>query len=89
MTEAEKAAVDLMAQQCGTVFPRDLAAQVVLIRGASDRAYAVARVLEARAAWRTYLTVSQRKWQGGTRRPSRARHHDSVSLREKYVRCGS
>lgn len=34
-----------------------------------------------------WLTVTQRKWQGNTRRESRARHHDSVSIREKYVRC--
>jgi hypothetical protein len=34
-----------------------------------------------------WFTVTQRKWQGNTRRPSRARHHDSVSIREKYVRC--
>ncbi len=29
--------------------------------------------------------VTQRYWQGQTRRPARARHHDSISLRDKYV----
>ena len=29
--------------------------------------------------------ITQRHWQGQTRRPSRARHHDSISIRDKYV----
>lgn len=29
--------------------------------------------------------VTQRYWQGQTRRPSRARHHDSIAIRDKYV----
>lgn len=41
----------------------------------------------ARASRLESLTLTQRKWQRDTRRPSRARHHDSVTIREKYVRC--
>ena len=41
----------------------------------------------ARASRLEWLTLTQRKWQRDTRRPSRARHHDSVAIREKYVRC--
>lgn len=40
-----------------------------------------------RSHWRDYVTMTQRKWQANTHRPSRARHHDSLATREKYVRC--
>ena len=40
-----------------------------------------------REGWRRYVTVTQRQWQRQTHRPARARHHDSIALREKYVRC--
>lgn len=43
-------------------------------------------ILDGRAAWLDWLTVTQRQWQCRTRRPARARFHDSVSIREKYVR---
>jgi len=46
-----------------------------------------AEVKEARRDWLNYLTVTQRQWQLRTRRPSRARHHDSIEIRERYVRC--
>jgi len=39
-----------------------------------------------RLAW---LTVTQRKWQRETHRKARARHHDSIAIREKYVRCSA
>lgn len=40
-----------------------------------------------RAGWVEHLTMAQRRWQLQTRRPCRARHHDSIAIREKYVRC--
>lgn len=43
--------------------------------------------LAKRAEWVTTQTLWQRKWQSTTRRPSRARHHDSIQIRERYVRC--
>lgn len=43
-------------------------------------------ILAGRSSWLNWLTMTQRKWQTHTRRPARARHHDSVSIREKYVR---
>jgi Zn ribbon nucleic-acid-binding protein len=47
-------------------------------------------VLAARREWLTWLTVKQREWQTKTsRRPARGRHHDSWSIREKYVRCAA
>jgi len=42
-----------------------------------------------RASWLTWQTVTQRKWQRDTRNSNKARHHDSVSIRERYVRIGS
>jgi hypothetical protein len=33
-----------------------------------------------------WLTLVQRKWQGKTRNPNKANHHDSISIREQYVR---
>lgn len=40
-----------------------------------------------RLEWLNYLTITQRQWQMKTRRPSRAKNHDSISIREKYIRC--
>lgn len=63
-------------------------AAIRLARTDSERAYALRRVMAARAEWRRYVTVQQRFWmQHVSRRQSRARHHDSVSIRERYVRC--
>ena len=44
-------------------------------------------ILAARISNLNWWTITQRKWQRLTRNPNKARHHDSVSLREKYVRC--
>jgi len=45
-------------------------------------------ILAARLSWLTWHTLAQRKWQiENTRNPNKARHHDSIALREKYVRC--
>lgn len=45
--------------------------------------------LGRRAARLAYLSMTQRTWQRTTRRAGRARHHDSIALREKYVRCAN
>lgn len=44
-------------------------------------------ILAARFNWINWLTVSQRNWQCKTKNKNKAKHHDSISLREKYVRC--
>ncbi len=44
-------------------------------------------ILQARKRWLNWHTVSQRQWQRETRNPNKARHHDSIELRERYVRC--
>ena len=44
-------------------------------------------IREYRADWMAWQFITQRSWQSKTRRPSKAIHHDSISIREKYVRC--
>lgn len=61
---AREAAIVHGAQSAKTMHPRDLAMQALIIRGAgTDRPLAVSAILEARAEWRAYLTVTQRRWQ--------------------------
>ena len=43
-------------------------------------------IIDARAVWKVRQILTQRRWQQLTRRSSRAVHHDSIELREKYVR---
>lgn len=45
------------------------------------------RIIAKHMAWLDYLTVTQRRWQRNTRNPNKARHHDSIAIRERYVRC--
>lgn len=52
-----------------------------------EREVGVRLALNARANHRRWITEVQRRWQRETRRPSRARHHDSIEIRERYVRC--
>ena len=53
--------------------------------GREDTAREVIR--EARHRWMAWQFRTQRKWQMKTHRPSRANHHDSIEIREHYVRC--
>jgi hypothetical protein len=46
-----------------------------------------AMILKARAEWLNYQTTTQRKWQRDTKNANKAKHHDSIAIREKYVRC--
>jgi hypothetical protein len=90
-TPARAAALIAAGSHC-TTHSRDRAMQAILIRGCSpeDRDYVRRAILEARAANRTWVTVTQRKWQASvSRRPARGRHHDSWAIREGYVRGGS
>lgn len=89
-TTARRAALALMADSARTGHVRDGAAQAVIVRGAgSDREWIVRRIVANRLAWLDWQTVTQRRWQRETRRPGRARHHDSVAIRERWVRCGA
>lgn len=73
----------------------DNARNVVILRGAratsEDEYLMVLRmILDGRAEHRRWLTLVQRDWQTKvSRRPQRGNHHDSWSIREKYVRCAA
>jgi len=43
--------------------------------------------LRRRASRMVWHTTTQRQWQAHCRSEARAKHHDSVAIREKYVRC--
>lgn len=51
------------------------------------RALAVRMYLKRRLGWLNWYAMTQRQWQRQTKRSSRARHHDSIELREEHVRC--
>jgi len=90
MTEAEVAAIEYTAMNNCTTNPRDRAVQALLVRSARNEEelrFIIRTVMYHRSRWLTYLTTTQRKWQKETRNRNKARHHDSISIREKYVRC--
>jgi hypothetical protein len=62
--------------------PADNALCVTLIRASDDRQATMRLLMERRNRYRTWVTVTQRKWQ----QRGRHRHHDSVEIRERYVR---
>ncbi len=66
---------------------RCLAALAYADKRGVPRAEALRIVLDKRFSWLNWLTMSQRRWQRETRNPNKARHNDSISIREKYVRC--
>jgi hypothetical protein len=86
MTPATRYAIEGMLG--ATRHPTDDARAVVVLRGVQpeDRAEVVRMILDKRAERLAYTTRTQRQWQAHTRRPSRARHHDSIEIRERYVR---
>lgn len=59
----------------------------LLIRATHHNPEVIRTIMDARAEWLTYLTTTQSKWIDHTRRRMRAVHHDSVDIRERYVRC--
>lgn len=71
--------------------PRSRIIAVALLQHARAHGYEDIFLAEwrgKRAEWLANVTIRQRHWQKNTRRPSKARHHDSIAIREKYVRCG-
>lgn len=80
-----------MAQAIGKTYaPVDRLRNGVLLRGLEgEQKKAVQRlIMDAHRQHLIWRTLVQRKWQTYTRRPSRARHHDSIQIRERWVRCG-
>src|SRR5574338_1364613 len=62
---------------------------LLLIRGATNPAIAVRIWLDKMVERLNSQSVTQRRWQRNTRSLRRANHHDSVEIREKYVRAFS
>lgn len=93
MTEQRKRAIELSLGGSGSLTSGivDRERATIVIRSATspeERSEIIQIVLAFRARWRTWLTLTQREWQAKeSRRPQRGRHHDSWSIREKYVRC--
>ncbi len=89
LTEAEFYAISIDGPKSPHV--RCNAHAAMLIRsfeqGSAKREACKRLLAAARADWMNWQTRTQRQWQRQTRRPSRAKHHDSISTREKYVRC--
>ena len=72
--------------------PRSRVIAVAMLRHAREHGWEEVFLSEWRSkrqAWLADLTRTQRRWQRETRRPSHARHHDSIATRERYVRLAS
>lgn len=76
-----------MAIGGGTHHFSDTIRDVIALRGMNNDPRVLRMILDKRAAWLNYLTVMQVKWQRNTKRQSRAKHHDSIAIRERYVRA--
>lgn len=89
MADSDLAAIDLMTGSGLVSYGIDNKRAVMALRAApiAIREDVRAMILRKRARHREMLTIWQREWQLKTRRPNRARHHDSISIRERYVRC--
>jgi hypothetical protein len=82
-------AIDLMLGNSLTRQPVDNARAVLVLRSVTgpDRRAVMTLIRRKRRLWLEYLIVTQRRWQRETRNPNKARHHDSIEMRERYVRC--
>lgn len=71
--------------------PRSRVIAVAMLRHAREHGYEALFMDEwraKRADWTRRNVLVQRDWQTKvSRRPQRGRHHDSWTIREKYVRC--
>jgi len=63
-----------------------IAWRAALERGETDDFLRVYR--RKRSEWLAWQTITARQWQRETHRVSRARHHDSLDIREGYVTAG-
>jgi hypothetical protein len=69
--------------------PADRLRNVIVLRGVTPEQRPTVRrlIMEAHRDWLNWLTMTQRRWQRETRNPNKARHHDSIEIRERYVRA--
>ena len=90
MTLIEKTTIERIIGSTGNVIDRHKClAALAYAEKRNIKSECWSMILNARWAWLNWLTVTQRKWQLETRNPNKARHHDSISIREKYVRCNT
>lgn len=71
--------------------PRSRTIAVAMYQHAKSHGYVetfLREWLTIRADWFARQVRVQREWQQKTRNPNKARHHDSISIRERYVRTG-
>ena len=66
---------------------RCLAALAYARQRGFSHAKAMGIILAKKRRWLDWLSVTQRRWQTGTRNPNKAHSDDCISLRAKYVRC--
>lgn len=69
--------------------PRSRVIAVAMYRHAIEHGYVDTfrqEWLAKRNDWLARSFMVQRKWQRDTRNPDKAKHHDSIALRDKYVR---
>lgn len=87
---ARNYAYELMLGTSLTRHVTDLQKAVLALRAARDpieRSFVLRLVLHKRKLWLNWLTVTQRQWQNYTKNKNKARNHDSIEIRERYVRC--
>ena len=70
--------------------PRSRVIAIALYQHAKAHGYADTfrrEWLARRESYMRDMILRQRSWQGTTRNPNKARHHDSIEIRERYVRA--
>ena len=89
MNQLEHSTIDSISGATSHIIDRHrcLAALAYAEKRGIPKSEVMAIILEKRFSWLNWQTVTQRKWQSHTHRTSKAKHHDSIALREKYVRC--
>jgi hypothetical protein len=72
--------------------PRSRVLAVALYKHAKEHGYVDIfrrEWLSRREDYMRDMILRQRSWQQHTRKPSKARNHDSISIRERYVRAAA
>ena len=88
MKTAERYAIDQMIEASRSlVGDQKIAIVLRAYAGTPEYSEVLQLIADKQLSWLDWLTTTQRRWQRQTRRPSRARHHDSIAIREAYVRC--
>lgn len=92
-TQAEQAAEWAYRTSLDPVIsaPRSRVLAVALYQHAKAHGYVetfLREWLDRRESYMRDMIRRQRYWQQTTRNQNKARHHDTIEIRERYVRCG-